>query len=307
MDNRQINLLTIDIEDYFQVSNFSKVIKFSDWSKYECRVERNTFSVLKLLNEYNIKATFFILGWIAERYPKLIDTIHREGHEISSHGYDHKLLTLKSREEFREDLRKSKRILEDIIGKDVIGYRAPSFSLNRKSLWALEILKDEGFKYDSSILPIHNYHFGASKKLRFPFILNGSLSNALDCPKIISKIIKPFDPKYPLNLPNEFIIEFPASTIRIFTNNFPIAGGGYFRLFPYQLTRWGLKKINEKEKKPFIFYIHPWEFDKDQPVIRSASSLSKFRHYININKTEKKLKKLLIDFNFSRVRDVLGF
>ncbi|MGA1841309.1 MAG: XrtA system polysaccharide deacetylase [bacterium] len=306
MINNQINSLTIDIEDYFQVSNFSRVINFSDWDRYECRVERNTFYILNILNEFKVKATFFVLGWIAERYPNLIKNIHKEGHEIASHGYSHKLLTLQTFNEFREDVKKSKRILEDITGKDVIGYRAPSFSLSQKSLWALEILKEEGFKYDSSIFPLRWYRFNTSKKFRFPFIVNGNLSNFLDCPNNFNKLIKPLDVNDSIDFFNEFIIEFPISTIKIFINNFPVAGGGYFRLFPYQFIKWGFKKINIQEKKPFIFYIHPWEFDKDQPSIKGISFLSKFRHYINLNKTEGKIKKLLKDFNFSRAIDVLG-
>lgn len=305
MINKQINSLTIDIEDYFQVSNFSKVINFSDWDKYECRVERNTFYLLNILDEFNVKGTFFVLGWIAERYPNLIKSIHKEGHEIASHGYSHKLLNLQAWEEFREDVRKSKRILEDITGKDVIGYRAPSFSLNQKSLWALEILKEEDFKYDSSIFPMNWYRFSTSKKLRFPFIINGNSSGFLNCQNSFNKLIEPLDINNSINSFNEFIIEFPISTIRIFVNNFPVAGGGYFRLFPYQFIKWGFKRINIQERKPFIFYIHPWEFDENQPSIKGISITSKFRHYINLNKTEEKLKKLLNDFSFSRVKDVL--
>jgi polysaccharide deacetylase family protein (PEP-CTERM system associated) len=306
MTNKQINSLTIDIEDYFQVSNFSKVINFPDWDKYECRVERNTFYLLNILDEFNVKGTFFVLGWIAERYSDLIKKIHKEGHEIASHGYSHKLLTLQTCDEFREDVRKSKKILEDITGKDVIGYRAPSFSLNKKSLWALEILKEEGFEYDSSIFPMRWYRFSTSDKLRFPFILNGNLSDLLNCPNSLNKLINSLDTYNSIDLLDDFIIEFPISTIRIFVNNFPVAGGGYFRLFPYKYTKWGLNKINMQEKKPFIFYIHPWEFDENQPSIKGVSVLSKFRHYINLNKTEVKIRKLLNDFNFSRVKDVLG-
>ena len=306
MINKQINSLTIDIEDYFQVSNFSKVINFSDWDKYECRIERNTYYLLNILNEFKVKGTFFVLGWIAERYPNLIKIVHDEGHEIASHGYCHKLITLQTREEFRDDVRKSKRILEDITGKDVKGYRAPSFSLNLRSLWAFEILKEEDFKYDSSIFPMNRYRIGTSKKLRFPFILNGNSSGLISSPNSFNKLIKPLDTNSSINFHDEVIIEFPISTIRIFENNFPVAGGGYFRLFPYRFIKWGFKRINMQEKKPFIFYIHPWEFDENQPSIRGVSVLSKFRHYINLNKTEGKIKKLLNDFSFSRVKDVLG-
>jgi len=289
----RVNALSIDVEDYFQVSNFSKVIRFSDWDKYQCRVERNTLYVLNVLNDFNVKATFFVLGWIAERYPQLIKNIHQEGHEIASHGYCHQLISSQTREEFREDTRKTKRILEDITGVDVIGYRAPAYSITQKSFWTFEVLIKEGFKYDSSILPIRSYHYGIPDTPRFPFVINGNPTN-------------PMNSVNSINSSDGFIIEFPISTVRLFANNLPIAGGGYFRLFPYQFTKWGLKKINQEENKPFIFYLHPWEFDPDQPRIKKASTLSKFRHYVNLEKTEPKLKRLLKDFNFSTVREVLG-
>jgi len=245
------------------------------------------------LNDFNVKATFFVLGWIAERYPQLIKNIHQEGHEIASHGYCHQLISSQTREEFREDTRKTKRILEDITGVDVIGYRAPAYSITQKSFWTFEVLIKEGFKYDSSILPIRSYHYGIPDTPRFPFVINGNPTN-------------PMNSVNSINSSDGFIIEFPISTVRLFANNLPIAGGGYFRLFPYQFTKWGLKKINQEENKPFIFYLHPWEFDPDQPRIKKASTLSKFRHYVNLEKTEPKLKRLLKDFNFSTVREVLG-
>lgn len=300
MNHQLINALTIDVEDYFQVANFIKVIDFSAWDSYQCRVEGNTLHVLKVLNEFKVKATFFILGWVAERYPKLIENIHHEGHEIASHGYRHQFIGSQTKKKFRMDVRKTKKILEDITGEDIIGFRAPSFSMTPKSYWALEILIEEGFKYDSSILPIRRFYTKISCIPRFPFIINGSANKQPDNHSWHLPIRRPTLTK------KGGIIEFPVSTIRLFGNNFPIAGGGYFRLFPYQFTKWGFNIINRKEKKPCIFYIHPWEFDVDQPHIKGASSLSKFRHYINLDKTEDKLKRLLSDFKFSTVKDILG-
>jgi len=307
----RVNALSIDVEDYFQVSNFSEVIRFSDWDKYPCRVERNTLHVLNILSEFNVKATFFVLGWIAERYPELIENIHREGHEIASHGYCHQLISSQTREEFREDTRKTKRILEDITGVDVIGYRAPTYSITQESFWTFEILIEEGFKYDSSILPIRRYGYGTPDIPRFPFVINGSVLNVSNNSNSLNersdRTIRTDQLVNHSPLTNDGnIIEFPISTIRLLANNLPIAGGGYFRLFPYQFIKWGLKKINQKEKKPFIFYLHPWEFDVNQPRIKGVSNLSKFRHYINLDKTEDKLRRLLTDFRFSSVKDVLG-
>lgn len=322
MSRQLINALTIDVEDYFQVSNFYKVIRFSDWDKYECRVERNTLRVLNVLSEFNIKATFFVLGWIAERYPSLIKKIHNNGHEVASHGYRHQLVIEQSPKEFREDIRITKAILEDITGSEVIGYRAPAYSITQKSFWSFEILIEEGFKYDSSIFPIRRYRYGILDFPRFPCFININGPNDLNQPNDLtisngrsgqtiqtSQLVShsPLTNNLMAQSPNNgLIVEFPVSTIRILANNFPIAGGGYFRLFPYQFTKWGLKKINQKEREPFIFYIHPWELDINQPRIKGVSNLSKFRHYINLDKTEDKLRKLLTDFKFSRVKDVLG-
>lgn len=309
MNNNIVNSLTIDVEDYFQVSNFRKIIKSSDWDKYKCRIDRNILCILDILREFNVKGTFFVLGWIAERYPKLIKKIHQEGHEIASHGYYHKLISLQTREEFREDTRKTKCLLEDIIGDNVIGYRAPSFSITQNFVWVLEILIEEGFKYDSSILPIY-----CRSRMpyipRFPFIIKNNSSGILNKSNIFILPINQRSQNFTINnsffTKDKFIIEFPVSTVKILANNFPISGGGYFRLFPYQFTKWGLKSINRKERRPFIFYIHPWEFDKDQPRIKDASNLSKFRHYINLDKTEDKMRKLLADFKFFTVKEVLG-
>jgi hypothetical protein len=404
------NILTIDLEDYFQVQAFSNVIKVEDWDNYESRIERNTVRILEILNECigpnnsvnssnptsvlsphdskflphtsnlqphdskflpptsNLyphtlpKATFFILGWLAERYPHLIREIRQQGHEIGCHGYSHKLIYTQSKEEFREDIRKAKIILEDITGDEVISYRAPSYSITNKSQWAFEVLMEEGFKYDSSIFPIHHDFYGFPQAPRFPFriSLNGnnnfefsllnfetaalqhSNTNVLP-PTSNGVLLQPptkvdsinsSNPSNPstwystLDTPNlnmhhnilasnevllkrsapltsSKLIEFPISTIRICGQNIPISGGGYFRLFPYSLIKKGLRRINEEEEQPFIFYIHPWEIDPDQPRMNSISRKSKFRHYINLDKTESRFKKLLTDFNFSSIKDLL--
>ena len=367
-----LNILTIDLEDYFQVHAFSRVIRYEDWDKFECRIERNTDRLLEILNGSPIndrstaalhnplthslnnpsreasepqhsstsspnnsithslntsltqrgKATFFVLGWIAERYPDLVRRIQKEGHEIACHGYAHQLVYTQSRDEFRQDVRRAKSILEDITGKEVIGYRAPTYSITNKSKWAFDVLVEEGFKYDSSIFPIRHDFYGMPEAPRFPFVvsLNGndnvefsvlnfefntaSLNNSLT-----HSLINPSSdisaPQHRSTAAHYSIIEFPLSTVKLFGGNFPVSGGGYFRLFPYSLIRKGLKSINEKEGKPFIFYMHPWELDFEQPRIKGVSPRSKFRHYVNLNKTEFRLKRLLSDFQFSNIRQLL--
>jgi polysaccharide deacetylase family protein (PEP-CTERM system associated) len=334
-----LNILTIDIEDYFQVYAFSNVIKFEDWDKFECRIERNTDRILGILNEASqnsklkpqnskldhsithslsnsltqkVQATFFVLGWIAERYPGLVKRIQKEGHEIACHGYVHKLIYNQSKEEFRNDIRKAKAILEDITGDVVVGYRAPSYSITDKSKWAFDVLLEEGFKYDSSIFPIRHDYYGIPNAPRFPFII--FLNETQNVEFLVLNFELNTTQNSKLNINNSIthslinsnsLIEFPLSTVKILGQNFPISGGGYFRLFPYPLIRKGLKSINEKENKPFIFYVHPWEFDVDQPRIKDAANLSKFRHYVNLDKTEEKFRRLLKEFNFSSIRDIL--
>lgn len=276
MKNQINNILTIDVEDYFQVENFKKEIKFSDWSTYESRVEANTEKVLGILSEKDIKATFFVLGWIAERYPELIKKIHEDGHEVANHGYAHQLIYDQAQEEFREDLKKSKKILEDIIGEKVMGYRAPSFSITHKSTWALDILMEEGFAYDSSLFPIYHDLGGLPDAKRYPNKMH--------------------------NHKHE-IIEIPMSTVKVAGNNVPFSGGGYFRLLPYGLIRWAAKRVNN-EGYPVVVYLHPWEFDESQPRIKTRN-IKRFRHYVNIYKTEEKFKKLLNDFKFISIKDFL--
>ena len=271
-----INILTIDLEDYFQVENLKEKVKFSDWEKYECRVVKNTDKILDILGKYGTEATFFVLGWLAERYPELVKNIYSAGHEIASHGYAHNLIYEHSQEDFRADLRRSKNILEGIIAEPVIGYRAPSYSITNRSVWALDILMEEGFKYDSSIFPIYHDLGGLPDAKRYP-----------------NKIY---------NHKHE-IIEIPLSTVKIAGRNIPFSGGGYFRLLPYGFIRWATKQMHN-EGYPAVIYLHPWEFDREQPRIK-AGRIKSFRHYVNLHKTEEKFKKLLNDFKFTSIKNFI--
>ena len=276
--DEMLNVLTIDVEDYYHVSAFESDVRFEDWDSYESRVEQNTYRTLDLLDEHQTKATFFALGWIAERHPKVIRCIQERGHEVASHGYSHRRIYTQTPEQFREETRRAKRILEDAIGHPVVGYRAASYSITAESLWALDILEEEGFIYDSSIFPIHHDRYGIPGYSRFCHILSGRGT--------------------------EKLIEFPISTLRIQGINIPIGGGGYLRLFPYWFTRWGIRQLNEVEQQPAVVYLHPWELDPLQPRIQS-NAISRFRHYLNLDKTEKRLLSLLKDFQFGTVLETL--
>lgn len=267
------NALSIDVEDYFMVSAFADVVKFEEWGRFESRVEKNTLKILELLDEFDTKATFFTLGWVAERYPGLVKEISSKGHEIASHGYNHRLVYNCSPDEFREDIRKTKHILEDITSSPVMGFRAASYSIVKETLWALDILIEEGYAYDSSIFPIYHDRYGIPDAERYPYIIKGA-----------SKVFW----------------EFPPSTYRIFGNNIPMAGGGYFRLYPYQLTKMLINSINQREEQPVIFYLHPWEIDAEQPRMK-GSSLSVLRHYSNLAGTSDKLRRLLMEFHFKPI------
>jgi len=269
-----LNALTVDVEDYFQVSNFENSVKTEDWDKYESRVVKNTRKILSILSQNGSKATFFILGWIAERFPEIVMEIDTQGHEIASHGYSHKLIYRMSKEEFKDDLIKSLEILEGITKKKVLGYRAASCSVTEDSLWALDVLKENGIKYDSSVFPIHHDRYGIPGANRFIHRWN-----------------------------NDGLVEFPFSTVSILGHNLPVAGGGYFRLYPYWFTKWAIEKTN-REGHPAIVYIHPWELDCKQPRIK-AGLIPGFRHYINLGKTEDRLKALLSDFQFTGANDVI--
>jgi polysaccharide deacetylase family protein (PEP-CTERM system associated) len=288
-----INYLTIDVEDYFHVHAFADAIQPSDWDKFDCRVEKNVDNILELLDEGDaegnrVKATFFILGWIAERYPDLIKKIHRSGHEIASHGYGHRVIYSQSKQEFREDIKRSKQILEALTGEQVFGYRAPTYSITEKTLWALYILEEEGYCYDSSIFPIRHDNYGMPSCPRFPFVWDLSR----DQPES-----KDFSRAEFKNLGQSGLVEFPISTVRFFSNNFPCSGGGYFRIFPYYFITMCLNCIN-REDRPFIFYLHPWELDPGIPQIKNISFLSKYRTYVNLSRTKTRFKKLLSEFKF---------
>lgn len=272
-----LNALSIDVEDYYQVSAFETTVQFENWNRYESRVERNTYRVLDLLDEYHVKATFFVLGWVAEHNPTLIQGISSRGHEVASHGYAHRLIYTQTQDQFRDETRRAKKIVEDIIGQPIIGYRAASYSITAESLWALDVLAEEGFRYDSSIFPIRHDRYGIPGHKRFFHVLNGNG-----------------------HLP---IAEVPLSTVRIAGLNIPVAGGGYFRLLPYAVTHLALLYLNRQEGQPAVVYFHPWEIDRDQPRIQ-AGRLSRFRHYTNLARMEGKLRSLLANFSFAPIREV---
>ncbi len=278
MTKKIINAFTVDVEDFFQVEAFSQVINRDLWDDFSCRVEKNTDSILGLLDDANVKGTFFVLGWIAKRYPHVVKRISDLGHEVASHGMTHKLIYNQNQNTFKQETLDSKLLLEDLSQQPVNGYRAATYSITNKSLWALDILVEAGFKYDSSIFPMRHDRYGISDACPLP--------NVLKTPN------------------NSSIIEFPISTVRSEFFTLPIAGGGYFRLFPYSVTRWGLSSINRKNN-PFVFYIHPWEVDSNQPRIKNISKFTKFRHYNNLSRCHPRLKKLLADFDFNTMQHVL--
>lgn len=275
-----VNAFSVDLEDYFMVTAFSRSVKFEEWGAFEDRVEVGTRKLLALLGKHGTRATFFVLGWIAERRGDLVREIRAAGHEIASHGYDHRMVLEMTKEEFRADVRRSKVVLEDAIGGRIEGYRAPSYSITEKTIWALEILAEEGFSYDSSIFPIRHDRYGYPGFSRFPVKVAGG-GNGVG------------------------IEEIPLSTIRVLGQNLPVAGGGYFRLYPVATTIWALRRLNRQEKRPAIFYIHPWELDPGQPRM-PAGRLTQWRHRLNLGTTERKLGTLLERFRFGPVRDLAG-
>ncbi len=298
-----VNALTIDVEDYFQINAFSRVIRPEDWSGYPTTVERNTRRILEILDRADggrIKGTFFVVGWVAEKFPGLIREIHEEGHEIGCHSYAHQLIFNQSKAQFREDARKSKEILENIIGDEVIGYRAPTYSITKRNLWALEVLYELGFRYDSSIFPIVHDVYGIPDAPRHPFFIrfeNGDITKFETMRfDYFEDVPRPRETSETRN--GGCLAEFPLTTLRVFDKNIPVAGGGYFRFFPYALTRQMLRTVNQKEDRPFVFYLHPWELDPEIPKIRGAGFISTFRTYLNLNKTADRLKRLVSDFRF---------
>jgi polysaccharide deacetylase family protein (PEP-CTERM system associated) len=272
------NALTVDVEDYFQVAALAEAVDRQDWPTMEYRVEANTDRLLELFEQRDVKATFFTLGWVAERSPDLVRRIQKAGHEIASHGYSHQLVYNQTPDVFREETRKSKQILEDITGEPIKGYRAASYSITAKSRWALDILCEEGFTWDSSIFPVHHDRYGMPGTPHQPYLLEAPEGGTLK--------------------------EFPLSTCPVGNYRMPIAGGGYFRLYPYALSRWGLGKIN-RAGQPFIFYLHPWEIDTGQPRLK-VKAFSRFRHYNNLDKCMNRLERLLTDFEFGSVSDVMN-
>ncbi|MFZ6748716.1 XrtA system polysaccharide deacetylase [Undibacterium sp. Ren11W] len=267
------NAMTIDVEDYFQVSAFAAHISREHWTTLPCRVEENVARILSLLDQSGVKATFFTLGWIAERYPEMIKRIVNEGHELASHGYSHQRASEQTESEFYDDVSRSKALLEQISGQVVLGYRAPSFSIGSNNLWALDVLLNAGYKYSSSIYPIKHDHYGMPHAPRFGFYPNGK----------------------------DGLLELPITTLRVMRRNFPAGGGGYFRLFPYQMSRWLLKQVNQRDRQSAIFYFHPWELDPDQPKQQNIGFKTRFRHYVNLHRTENRLRALTKDFHWDRM------
>lgn len=265
------NALTIDVEDYFQVSAFAPHIARSEWSTRECRVERNVNAILEMLSSHDTKATFFTLGWIAERYPQLVRQIVKEGHELASHGYGHERATDQTEAAFFADIHLAKIVLEDLADGEVKGYRAPSFSISTGNLWAFDCLVRAGYRYSSSIYPIRHDHYGMPDSPRFAHEVRPSL------------------------------IEIPITTMRVLNRNLPSSGGGYFRLLPYALSRWMLGRVNEHDREAGIFYFHPWEIDTGQPRISGISRKTRFRHYVNISRMQGRLNRLLDDFKWGRM------
>jgi polysaccharide deacetylase family protein (PEP-CTERM system associated) len=272
-----MNAMTVDVEDYFQVSAFEDSVTRGTWGLRESRVCGNTERLLDLFAASNVRATFFVLGWVAERFPALVGRIVQEGHELASHGFEHRLVYTQTPAQFRDDLRRARLALEAAGGCPIVGYRAPSYSIVRDSMWAIDVLIEEGYAYDSSIYPIHHDRYG----------------------------IPGWNPSvHQIERSAGRIWELPGSTVRIARTNFPIGGGGYFRILPYCWTRHGIKRLNAK-RQPAIFYLHPWEIDPGQPRI-PAGWLTTFRHYRNLSCTETRLRRLLREFSFGTVSDVLG-
>jgi len=267
------NAMSIDVEDYFQVSAFASHIRREDWDAMPCRVERNVDAILGLLDEAGAKATFFTLGWIAERYPQVVHRIVANGHELASHGYGHQRASDLTPKQFREDITRAKHLLEDIGGVVIRGYRAPSFSINQDNWWAVEALENAGYVYSSSIYPVRHDHYGMPDAPRFPNRPNGENG----------------------------ILELPPTTLPLMGRNLPAAGGGWFRLLPYGISRWMLRRVNSQDQAPCMFYFHPWELDAGQPRQSGLSRKTHFRHYVNLHRMPDRLRHLLNDFEWDRV------
>jgi len=273
-----LNVFTVDVEDYFQVGSFADRIDPQTWDQYESRVVANTRRTLRLLEDHGVRGTFFILGWVADRFPDLVREIHDAGHELGCHSFWHQLIYKMTPDEFREDLLMACKAVEETTGERVVTFRAPSFSITEKSLWALDILIEEGFKFDSSIFPVYHDTYGIPGAERFPHRIGKNGSS---------------------------LWEFPPTVHQIGRFNIPVAGGGYFRLYPARLSIHWLRRINQQNKQPFVFYIHPWELDPDQPRL-AAKLKSRFRHYQNLGSTERKLNRLLKAFQFTTMSEAIA-
>jgi polysaccharide deacetylase family protein (PEP-CTERM system associated) len=271
-----VNAMTVDVEDYFQASAFDRVVSRQSWAERESRVVRNTRALLEFFERRHLRGTFFILGWVAERFPALVREIASGGHELASHGFHHQLLYTLTPEQFREDVRRAKAAIEDAGGCRVRGYRAPSFSIVESSLWALDVLIEEGHTYDASIFPIHHDRYGIPDAPRTAHVIKRGAGS---------------------------IVEIPASTVRVGSSNLPIAGGGYFRLLPYAFTKWGISRANAAGE-PVVFYIHPWEIDPQQPRL-PVSRLTAWRHYSNLDDTLHRLERMVGDFAFDTIAATL--
>lgn len=273
-----LNAFTVDVEDYFQVSAFEKQIARSQWGDFPHHVVENTSRILDLLAEQDVKGTFFVLGWVADQYPQLVRQIAEAGHELASHSYWHRLVYELTPDQFRDDLRNSKRAIEDACGIAVDCYRAPSFSITRKSIWALEILVEEGFTCDSSVFPILHDRYG------IPDAKTGI---------------------HQIQTASGLLWEFPPSVRRLAGMNLPVSGGGYFRLYPYAFSANSFRRINQRQNEAFMFYVHPWEVDVQQQRMPFAKGATRFRHYVNLHTTEQKLRRLLQGFSFGTISAVL--
>ncbi len=269
--DQTVNALTIDVEDYFQVSAFAPFIERTAWDGIPCRAEANVERILEMLAEHDAKATFFTLGWIAERHPSIVRAIVAAGHELASHGYGHLRASDQSRAEFTEDIVDAKKLLEDIGGVAVAGYRAPSFSINQDNLWALDCIREAGYRYSSSIYPVRHDHYGMPDAPRFAYA----------------------------SLPE--LVEVPVTTVELFNRNWPAGGGGWFRLLPYAMSRWLIRRVNRVDGESCMFYFHPWEIDPSQPRVAGIDAKTRFRHYVNLARMQDRLGRLLEDFRWNRV------
>jgi len=272
-DGRVVNAMSVDVEDYFQVQAFAGQVEREDWPGHEHRVERNIERVLQLFDDFAVTGTFFTLGWVAQHYPSLIRRIVDGGHELASHGFAHVRADTQTPEQFRDDVRRTKAILEDAGGTAVRGYRAATFSIGTRNPWAFDVLSEEGYAYSSSVYPVHHDLYGMPTAPRFPFYPNGDAG----------------------------IEEYPITTVRVGGQNIPCGGGGYFRLLPYPVFRWALSRVNRVDGRPGIFYFHPWEIDAGQPRMAGISMKSRFRHYTNLARMEGRLRRLMSDFAWDRM------